>query len=88
MQRSSESIASLAAALAKAQIELSNPEKSLVARAPWQSSAILRPCRGASRCPLNPICVWASEQLAKMVPHNKGPNFYLGGASLHFHRRI
>jgi hypothetical protein len=31
MQRSSESIASLAAALAKAQIELSNPEKSLVA---------------------------------------------------------
>ena len=34
MQRSSESIASLAAALAKAQIELSNPEKSLVARSP------------------------------------------------------
>ncbi len=31
MQRSSESIASLAAALAKAQIELSNPKKSLVA---------------------------------------------------------
>ena len=31
MQRSSESIASLAAALAKAQIELVNPEKSLVA---------------------------------------------------------
>ena len=31
MQRSSDSIASLAAALAKAQIELSNPEKSLVA---------------------------------------------------------
>ena len=31
MQRSSPSIASLAAALAKAQIELSNPEKSLVA---------------------------------------------------------
>src|SRR5579872_2667411 len=31
MQRSSESIASLAGALAKAQIELSNPEKSLVA---------------------------------------------------------
>src|SRR5579863_9740232 len=31
MQRSSESIASLASALAKAQIELSNPEKSLVA---------------------------------------------------------
>ena len=30
MQRSSDSIAALAAALAKAQIELSNPEKSLV----------------------------------------------------------
>ena len=30
MQRSSECIASLAAALAKAQIELINPEKSLV----------------------------------------------------------
>jgi hypothetical protein len=29
MQRSSESIASLAAALAKAQTELSNPEKSV-----------------------------------------------------------
>ena len=31
MQRSSESIASLAAALAKAQAELANPEKSLAA---------------------------------------------------------
>jgi hypothetical protein len=31
MQRSSDSIASLAAALAKAQAELTNPEKSLVA---------------------------------------------------------
>src|SRR5271154_6973565 len=30
MQRSSQSIASLAAALAKAQIELANPEKSLI----------------------------------------------------------
>jgi hypothetical protein len=30
MQRSSQSIASLAAALAKAQVELSNPEKSLI----------------------------------------------------------
>ncbi len=42
MQRSSESIASLAAALAKAQIELSNPEKSLVgtieAQAPMSST--------------------------------------------------
>jgi hypothetical protein len=30
MQRSSQSIAALATALAKAQIELSNPEKSLI----------------------------------------------------------
>ena len=39
MQRSSESIACLAAALAKAQAELTNPEKSLVAtirpNGPW-----------------------------------------------------
>ena len=34
MQRSSECIASLAAALAKAQIELVNPEKSLVGTIP------------------------------------------------------
>src|SRR4051794_19038513 len=32
MQRSSDSIASIAAALAKAQVELTNPEKSLTAR--------------------------------------------------------
>jgi hypothetical protein len=38
MQRSSESIAALAAALAKAQIELSNPEKSLV--------GTIKPCAG------------------------------------------
>ena len=31
MQRSSESIGAIAAALAKAQVELANPEKSLVA---------------------------------------------------------
>jgi hypothetical protein len=34
MQRSSDSISSLAAALAKAQIELVNPEKSLTATIP------------------------------------------------------
>ncbi len=34
MHRSSESIASLAAALAKAQMTLTNPEKSLTAMAP------------------------------------------------------
>ena len=41
MQRSSESIAALAAALAKAQIELVNPEKSLVAtiRRRWPGGA-------------------------------------------------
>ena len=46
MQRSSQSIASLAAALAKAQIELANPEKSLVGtdrvrtRRGWSRAAI------------------------------------------------
>jgi hypothetical protein len=34
MQRSSDTIAALAAALAKAQIELENPEKSLTASIP------------------------------------------------------
>ncbi len=34
MHRSSESIAALAAALAKAQLELTNPEKSLTASLP------------------------------------------------------
>jgi hypothetical protein len=39
MQRSSESIASLAAALAKAQAELVNPEKSLVGTLAWDGSS-------------------------------------------------
>ena len=39
MHRSSESIASLAGALAKAQAELTNPEKSLVATIRPQSRA-------------------------------------------------
>jgi len=43
MQRSSESIAALAAALAKAQIELSNPEKSLVGVIKTASSSGQRP---------------------------------------------
>ena len=34
MQRSSETIGAIAGALAKAQIELANPEKSLAARGP------------------------------------------------------
>ncbi len=38
MQRSSESIAAIAAALAKAQAELTNPEKSLTAIIPASSS--------------------------------------------------
>ena len=43
MQRSSESIGTIAAALAKAQAELVNPEKSLVATIPAvpQSVAVL-----------------------------------------------
>src|SRR5215471_7945865 len=41
MQRSSESIGAIAAALAKAQVELANPEKSLVAtiRSPFPREA-------------------------------------------------
>jgi hypothetical protein len=44
MQRSSESIGAIAAALAKAQIELTNPEKSLVAtiRSPLPREEIAR----------------------------------------------
>ena len=53
MQRSSESIASLAAALAKAQIELANPEKSLVgtieARAGEGSAAAVSLCLALKR---------------------------------------
>jgi hypothetical protein len=50
MQRSSESIACLAAALAKAQTELSNPEKSLV--------AIIRLDGPGPRCPAgSTLCV-------------------------------
>ena len=48
MQRSSELIATLAAALAKAQIELVNPEKSLVATIP-----AVRWCGGSNI----PLCV-------------------------------
>ena len=51
MQQSSSAIGSLAAALAKAQIELVNPEKSMVAtiRADGKSGAEdMRRCRAAS----------------------------------------
>ena len=49
MQRTSETIASLAAALAKAQIELANPEKSLI--------GAIEPAAGeGSRAPV-PLCV-------------------------------
>ena len=57
MQRSSESIACLAAALAKAQAELTNPEKSLVAtirsNEPW---------RGRTVVPLCPAIEWARHR--------------------------
>ena len=49
MQRSSESIASLAAALAKAQAELVNPEKSLVGTIRSDD-----PCGGRAGVPLCP----------------------------------
>jgi hypothetical protein len=48
MQRSSESIACLAAALAKAQAELTNPEK-------W-------PWRGRALVPLCPCVQWARDR--------------------------
>ena len=54
MQRSSSSIAALATALAKAQIELTNPEKSLI--------GTIEPQRGAGRRTSIPICAafeWA-----------------------------
>ena len=54
MQRSSETIGTIAAALAKAQAELVNPEKSLVgtirSEAPGATDRFFRyaPCRAAS----------------------------------------
>ena len=51
MQRSSQSIASLAAALAKAQIELSNPEKSLIGSSP------LKPNIPTRRSGAIPVCL-------------------------------
>ena len=56
MQRSSESIACLAAALAKAQAELTNPEKSLV--------ATIRPMarRGRALVPLCPAVQRARDR--------------------------
>ena len=48
MQRTSDSIASLAAALAKAQIELANPEKSLV--------GTIEPAEGGRSAPV-PLCL-------------------------------
>ena len=49
MQRTSDSIASLAAALAKAQIELANPEKSLV--------GTIEPATGGGQCTPVPLCL-------------------------------
>ncbi len=49
MHRSSDTIATIAAALAKAQVELTNPEKSLVATIP------LRPAvEWVGHCPQEP----------------------------------
>ena len=49
MQRTSETIASLAAALAKAQIELANPEKSLI--------GAIEPAAGEGSAAPVPLCV-------------------------------
>ncbi len=48
MQRSSPSIAALATALAKAQIELANPEKSL--------TGTIEPQGGEGECTAVPLC--------------------------------
>ena len=50
MQRTSESIASLAAALAKAQIELDNPEKSLVGSIETSGERAESGCSAMRRC--------------------------------------
>ena len=54
MQRSSPSIAALATALAKAQIELTNPEKSLIGtiepqRGEVHANSAMRRCRAGLR---------------------------------------
>jgi hypothetical protein len=59
MQRSSESIGSIADALAKAQTEIANPEKSLTAiirsRFPGRTTA-----RSATR-PCQPALIWCAR---------------------------
>ena len=57
MQRSSESIGAIAAALAKAQSELTNPEKSL--------AATIRPDSPGARRTIVPLCAaveWARHR--------------------------
>jgi hypothetical protein len=53
LQRSSESIARLAAALAKAHAELTNPEKSLLAtirpNGPWRGRTVVPLCTTVER---------------------------------------
>jgi len=63
MQRSSSSIAALATALAKAQIELTNPEKSLIGTD--------RTATGAERCAAIPLC--AAVQRAGNRTQDSGP---------------
>ena len=59
MHRSSDPIGAIAAALAKAQGELTNPEKSLIAtiRSPF-------PARGRPDLPLRIACLWPSITVA------------------------
>jgi hypothetical protein len=51
MQRSSETIGTIAGALAKAQAELTNPEKSLVDshRWPWRGRTVVSLCAALQR---------------------------------------
>ena len=67
MQQSSETIGAIAAALAKAQADLTNPEKSLVATirasnpARWIRRFVTRRCRAASRSRARPSAAMRSQ---------------------------
>jgi hypothetical protein len=55
MQQSSNSVGNLAAALARAQVELANPEKSMVARLPADGKAAAEQIFATHRLPAGSI---------------------------------
>ena len=82
MQRSSGSIGSLAAALAKAQGELTNPEKSLVGTIRSGDPMVLTGCSAMPRCPAGSIsCArfWAST---RSPPCRQPPSIRLRASSI------